>query len=524
MFAVGFVLLIACANVANLLLARAAVRQKEIAIRSALGASRWRVVQQLLTESVLLALTGGLLGLLLAYLGVRFLLSLNENLIPRANEIGIDGRALAFTFGVSLLTGVLFGLAPALQSSKTDLHETLKEGGRSGVAHARRWLRSSLVVFEVTSALVLLIGAGLLIKSFWRVQEVNPGFNPKNLLVMQLSLPNTKYKEPPQIDGFFQKILQEIAALPGVKSAGISSSLPMSGMNSSGSFAIEGRTTPPGEMAPWGNRWAAGASYFQTMNIPLIRGRYFDDRDVSNSPGAAIIDETMARKFWPNEDPLGKRLAFEGGQNNPRWREIVGIVRHVKQRGLDGESPVQYYYPHRQRPSSSVFLVIRTEAEPQSATSAVRGVIQSADKELPVFKVTTMERMVADSMSQRRFTTILLGVFALVALVLASVGLYGVMSYTVAQRTHEIGVRMALGASSWNRQGMTLVAAGAACGLAAAYGLTRLMASLLFGVRATDPLTFVLLPLALALVALLACYVPARRATKVDPMVALRSE
>jgi putative ABC transport system permease protein len=530
MFAVGFVLLIACANVANLLLARAAARQKEVAIRTALGASRWRVVQQLLTESVLLALIGGGLGLLLASWGMRLLLSLDENLIPRAHEIGIDGRVLAFTFGVSLSTGIIFGLVPALQSSKTDLHETLKEGGRTGVAHTRRWLRGSLVVFEVTSAIVLLIGAGLLIKSLWHVQKVNPGFDPYNLLLMQVSLPNTKYKEPAQIDGFYQRMQQEIAALPGVKSAGISSSIPLSGMNSSGSFTIEGRTVPPGQMAPWGSRWAAGATYFQTMNIPLIRGRYFDDRDVADSPGVAIIDETMARKFWSNEDPLGKRITFEGGRNNPRWREIVGIVGHVKQTGLDGESPVQYYFPHRQRSSSNVFLVVRTTTKPESLTSAVRGVIQSMDKELPVFRVMTMERMVENSTSQRRFSTILMGVFALVALVLASVGLYGVMSYTVAQRTHEIGIRMALGASAANvkrlvvRQGMILVALGIAAGLTAAYGLTRLMASLLFGVRATDPLTFVAFPLALALVALLACYLPARRATKVDPMVALRYE
>ncbi|MCI0339295.1 MAG: ABC transporter permease [Acidobacteria bacterium] len=531
MSAVGFVLLIACANVANLLLARAAVRQKEIAIRTALGAGRWRVVRQLLTESVLLALIGGLLGVLLAYWGIGLLLSLNENLIPRANEVGIDGRVLAFTFAVALLTGLLFGLVPALQVSKTDLHETLKEGGRSGVAHTRRWLRSSLVVFEVMSAIVLLIGAGLLIKSFRRVQEVNPGFNPNNLLVMQVSLPNTRYREPVQVDGFFQKILTEAAALPGVKSAGLSSTVPMSGGGSSGSFNIEGRTVPPGQMAPWGNRWAAGASYFQTMNIPLIRGRYFDDRDVIGAPGVAIIDETMARKFWPNEDPIGRRITFERDpQGNTLWREIVGIVGHVKQRGLDGESPVQYYYPHRQRPSSSVFLVARTVSEPQNMTGAVRGVIQSADKELPVFRVTTMERMVADSNSQRRFSTILLSVFALVALILASVGLFGVMSYTVAQRTHEIGIRMALGASKANvlklvvNQGLILTMIGVVFGLAAAFGLTRLMSTLLFGVRATDPLTFALLPFVLALVALLACYIPARRATKVDPMVALRYE
>jgi putative ABC transport system permease protein len=531
MFAVAFVLLIACANVANLLLARAAVRQKEVAVRTALGASRWRVVRQLLTESMLLSFVGGLVGLLIAYWGVKLLLSLNENLIPRAHEIGIDWRVLGFTLGVSLLTGVLFGLVPAIQVSKTDLHGSLKEGGRSGVAHTKKLLRNSLVVFEVTSALVLLIGAGLLIKSFMRVQEVNPGFNAENLLVMQVSLPTTKYREPAQIDGFFHRILQEIAALPRVKSTGISSSLPLSGSGSSGSFNIEGRTVQPGQMAPWGNRWAAGASYFQTMKIPLIRGRYFDDRDVIDAPGVAIIDETMARKFWPDEDPLGRRITFERDQQgNTRWREIVGIVGHVKHMSLDGTSPVQYYFPHRQLPSRNVFLVTRTAAEPESQTGIVRGVIQSADKELPVFRVRTMEQMIADSTSQRRFTTILLGVFALLALLLAAVGLYGVMSYTVAQRTHEIGIRMALGANQsdvlrlvvW--QGLLLVLVGVGIGLAAAFGLTRLMSNLLFGVRATDPLTYALLPLILALVALVACYVPARRATRVDPMVALRYE
>jgi putative ABC transport system permease protein len=532
MAAVGFVLLIACANVANLLLARAAARQKEMAIRLALGARAWRVIRQLLTESVLLALIGGALGLLLAKWGMRRLLSLDERLIPRAYEVGIDGRVLAFTFGISLLTGLLFGLAPALQSSRTDLHGTLKEGGRSGGA-TRGWMRKGLMVFEVTSALVLLIGAGLLIKSFWRVQEVNPGFDSNNLLTLQLDLPDTKYKEPAQIDDFFQRILSEIAALPGVKSTGISSTIPMSSSNQNDStFEIEGRVPMPGELGPWGDLWFAGANYFQTMNIPLIRGRYFDDRDVQDAPFVAIIDETMARKWWPNEDPIGKRIwVYENDpQGNKRWREIVGIVGHVKREGLDRESSVQYYLPHRQLPTGDVILTVRTVAEPESMNTAVRGVIQSADKELPVYRLTTMERMMADSTSQRRFATILLGIFALVALILASVGLFGVMAYTVAQRTHEIGIRMALGAQTLDihkliiRQGMNLVLTGVVIGLLAAFGLTRLMKSLLFGISETDTTTFVIIPLLLAVVAMLACYLPARRATKVDPLTTLRLE
>jgi predicted permease len=532
MAAVGFVLLIACANVANLLLARAAARQKEIAVRLALGAGRWRIIRQLLTESALLALIGGALGLLLASWGMRLLLSLSEGPIPRANEIGIDGRVLAFTFGLSLLTGLLFGLEPALQSSRTDLHETLKEGGRSGAAHTRGWMRSGLIVFEVTSTLVLLIGAGLLIKSFWRVQEVNPGFNPNNLLALQLDLPNTKYKEPAQIDGFYQRILTEIAALPGVKSVGLSSNIPMSRNGDASSFVIEGVTPLPGEHGPWGVLWFAGANYFQTMNIPLIRGRYFDDRDVLDSHFVAIIDERMARRWWPNEDPIGKRIwAYDSDlQGNRRWREIVGVVSNVKHRNLDGESPEQYYLPHRQRPTRNATLAVRTAAEPEDMTAAVRGVIRSADKELPVYRVSTMERMMADSTSQRRFAMILLSVFALVALILASVGLFGVMSYAVSQRAHEIGIRMALGAQTLDvlkvviKQGMSLVLTGVVIGLMTAFGLTRLMKTLLFGISETDTTTFVIIPLLLAAVAMLACYLPAKRAMQVDPLIALRSE
>jgi predicted permease len=528
--AVGCVLLIACANVANLLLARAAARQKEIAIRAALGAGRWRVVRQLLTESVLLALLGGGLGLALAVWGVDALLSINQAQIPRAYEIGLDWGVLAFTFAVSVLTGILFGLVPAFQSAKTDLHETLKEGGRSGAAHTGRFMRYALVAAEMALALVLLVGAGLLSKSFLRLQEVNPGFQPRNLLSLQLALPTFKYREPHQVADFYQQALQQIRALPGVESVGATSILPLSGTNSSGSFRIEGREVPPGQSSPHGDRWSVTPDYFQTMKIPLIKGRFFTERDGRDAPSVAIIDETMARKYWPNEDPVGKRISFEGTPENRIWREVVGIVGHVKHRGLEGESRVQYYLPHAQRQSPGMFLVARTANDPTGLASAVRGVIRGLDAELPVFRVTTLEQLVADSLSQRRFALILFGVFAGVALALAAVGLYGVMAYSVTQRTHEIGIRMALGARPGQvcklvvGQGMRVALIGLGIGLGTAFGVTRLMASMLFGVGAKDPEVFAIISAVLTLVALVACYLPARRATRVDPMVALRYE
>jgi putative ABC transport system permease protein len=527
--AVAFVLLIACANVANLLLARAASRHKEIAIRSALGAGRWRVIRQLLTESILLAIVGGALGLALANWGMKALLALNKDQIPRANEIGIDPTVLLFTAGVALLTGIFFGIFPALQTSKIDLHAVLKEGGRSG--SARRSMRGPLVVAEVALALVLLVGAGLLLKSFQKLQEVNPGFKPDHLLTMQISLPTTKYRDRQQIDGFFQRALEKVRALPGVQSAAVSTTVPMSGVNTAGSFVIEGRTIAPGEMAPWGNRWFAGANYFETLGIPLIKGRFFDDRDVRESMQVAIIDDAMEQKFWPDENPLGRRISFQrDAQGNPIWREVVGVVGHVKHNGLEGDSPVQYYVPHRQIPVSTVFLVSRTAVDPASMAAPVRSSIQEVDRELPVFRVTTMERMVADSMTQRRFAMTLLAVFATVALVLASVGLYGVMSYSVMNRTNEIGIRMALGAKVTDvlamvvGQGMRLSIIGVGIGLVGAFGLTRIMQSLLFAVSATDIITYLAVSVLLTTVSLVACLVPARRATQVDPMEALRYE
>jgi predicted permease len=527
---VGLVLLIACANVANLLLARAADRQKEMAIRTALGAGRRRVIRQLLTESALLALMGGAIGLSLAWLGINALVKVNQVQIPRASEIGVDWRALAFTLGVSLLTGFVFGLVPALQISRADLHETLKEGGRTGSSGARAWVRNTLVVLEMALALVVLVSAGLLVRSFLRVQRVNPGFAPQNTLAVSLVLPATKYKEPVQRVNFYKEALQRIRALPGVQSAGATSILPLSGNNSSGSFQIEGRVTPQGQSSPHGDRWAATTDYFSTMKIPIIRGRFFDDRDMLESQPVAIIDETMARKYWPDEDPLGKRITFQGGPNNPVWREIVGIVGHVKHMGLDGESRVQYYIPHSQTQNAFMSLVIRASVDPTSLTGAVRGAISGLDKDLPVFRVKTMDQFVIDSMSQRRFAMALVGIFAAVAMALACVGLYGVLSYSITQRLREIGIRMALGASGADvlrlvvGQGMLLALAGVALGSGAAFLLTRLMANLLFGVTPSDPLTFVTIASLLTLVALVACFAPARRATRVDPIVALRYE
>jgi putative ABC transport system permease protein len=527
---VGLVLLIACANVANLLLARAADRQKEMAIRTALGAGRRRVIRQLLTESAMLAVIGGALGLALAWFGIGALVKVNQVQIPRVNEIGVDWRALAFTLGVSLLTGVVFGLVPALQASKADLHETLKEGGRTGTGGSRAWIRNTLVVLEMALALVVLISAGLLIRSFLRLQQVNPGFAPQNTLAMSLALPATKYKEPAQRANFYKEALQGIRALPGVQSAGAVSNLPLSGDNSSGSFRIEGREVPQGQSLPHGDRWAASSDYFSTMKIPIIRGRFFDDRDTMESQPVAIIDEAMARKYWPDEDPLGKRISFQSVNGNRIWRDIVGIVGHVRHRGLEGESRVQYYVPHSQTQNAFMSLVVRANVDPTSLTGAVRGAISGLDKDMPVFRVKTMDQFVSDSMAQRRFAMTLVGIFAGVAMALACVGLYGVLSYSITQRLHEIGIRMALGARAADvlwlvvGQGMLLALAGVALGGVAAFLLTRLMANLLFGVTASDPLTFATIALLLTLVALTACLAPALRATKVDPIEALRYE
>ncbi|HKP87961.1 MAG TPA: ABC transporter permease [Blastocatellia bacterium] len=534
---VAAVLLIACTNVANLLLARASARQKEIAIRTALGATRARVVRQLLTESVLLALAGGLFGLGIAYLGIRLIVvGVPQNIsnsILGWKLIGLNPQVLGFTVLVSLITGIIFGLIPAFHASKPDLNDSLKEGGRTGSEGGRRnFVRSVLVVVEVAMALVLLVVAGLLIRSFARLQEVNPGFNPQNVLSMQLSLPRSKYAETDQLSAFYDQALERIKTLPGAQFAAFGTNLPMSGNNSSASFAVEGLQVPPGESSPHGDPHMVSADYFKTMQIPLLAGRYFDERDSKDSLPVTIVDETLAKRYWPDEDAVGKRIAafFESSQNQPKWRQVVGVVKNVKRYGLDGKIKEQYYFPQSQNPQRSMYLLVRTATDPTSLVAPIRDAIHEVDKDQPIFRVMTMEQVVSNSVAQPRFTTVLLAIFAGVALLLAAVGIYGVMSYSVNQRTHEIGIRMALGARPSDvlkmvlRYGMTITLVGVAIGLAGAFLVTRVMSSLLFGVGAHDPITFAAIPLILAGVALGACFVPARRATKVDPMVALRYE
>jgi putative ABC transport system permease protein len=525
--AVAFVLLIACANVANLLLARAAGRQKEVAIRAALGAGRARIVRQLLTESALLALAGGAAGLLLAKWGMNLLLTLAPQNLPRISGVSLDSRVLAFTAVVTLLTGVIFGLVPALQASKPNLGEMMKDAGARGSTEGgrRQYVRSSLVVLEVASALLLLVGAGLLIRSFWRLQQVDPGFNPNNALTVSVTLPPRKYSEENQQAAFFQQLLEKVRTLPGVQAAGVTVSMPLAGGFIYG-FVIEGRPPLPPGAGQSTNYSAVSADYFKAMGIPLLRGRVFTEQDAKSTTSVAVISETMAKRMFPNEDPIGKRIHITNGPTV--FREIVGIVGDVKQDGLDQDTTLQTYEPFTQQTYSSMTLVVRTASDPTNQTAAIRNQVLSIDKEQPIARISTLEQRVSASVAQQKFSMLLLGVFAAVALVLAVVGIYGVLSYAAAQRTHEIGIRMALGARAGDvlkmviGQGMRLVLSGVALGLGAALGLTQLMKRLLFGVEAVDPMTYSFIAVLLTLVALFACWIPARRAAKVDPIVALR--
>ncbi|MFY9609351.1 MAG: ABC transporter permease [Blastocatellia bacterium] len=529
--AVAFVLLIACANVGNLLLARSAARQKEIAIRSALGAARRRLVRQLLTESVMLALAGGGLGLLFSLWGVGLVESLGSKVNPMLNSIPIDLRVLGFTVAISALTGIVFGLAPALHVSKLDLNESLKDGGRSSRPGAsRNRLRGALVLSEVAMALVLLISAGLLIKTVIRLRDVNTGFNPENLLTMNVALPNAKYPNAPTWIAFYNQIIERIESLPGVKAAGVTSVLPFSGNFDGRGLAVETRPKPRGEEISV-DLYIATPGYLRAVEIPLLEGRTLAEQDVEASPLVALVNKTMAEELWPNDDAIGKRIKFPGSDKRPQpWRTVVGVVSDVAQYGLDRKPPMQLYLPESQFPTSFMTLVVRTGSNPAGMTAAIRNEILAVDKDQAVFKIASMEQLLGDSISLRRFSMLLLIVFACIALTLAAVGIYGVITYSVSQRSHEIGIRMALGAGRKDilklviGQGMTLTLAGVAIGLGAAFGLTRVMEGLLFGVSATDPVTFVVISAVLAGVALGACFVPARRASKVDPMIALRYE
>ena len=527
--AVGFVLLIACANVASLLLARVTARHKEVAIRMAIGASRWRIIRQLLIESILLSSVSGLAGLLVAYWGTDLLVAMAPAEVPRLGEVGLRAPVFAWTLGVSMITGVLFGLAPALGASKPDLNESLKEGGRSAAGTGRSRMRNILVVSELALALVLLIGAGLMIRSFARLQNVSPGFDPKNLLTMNISLPRQKYGENAKISSFFNRLLEGVGSVPGVEAVGGIDPLPLGGSDGTTGFVVEG--APPravGDRPEVGERTIT-SDYFNTMRIPLLKGRAFSESDREDAPRVVVINEALAQRFWPDEEAIGKRLGFRAKEPQI-WHEVVGIVGNVKHRSLDADPKPELYFPYSQYPGTFMTLVARTASDPVNAITAIRNQVLALDADQPVFDIKTMNERLSKSIAVSRFIMLMLGAFATLSTLLAAVGIYGLMAYTVAQRTHEIGVRMALGAEASDvvklvlGQGLKLVVAGVGLGVAGALSLTRLMQSLLFNLSATDPLTFIVISTILAGVALAACFLPARRATRVDPMVALRCE
>jgi putative ABC transport system permease protein len=527
--AVGFVLLIACANVASLLLARAAARRKEFAVRSALGAGRARLARQLITESLLLGLLGGGLGLLLALWGTDLLSAAAPPGIPRVREVGVDGRVILFTGGVALLTGLLFGLAPALQAARTDLNEALKEGARGdGGSPRRHRARALLVVAETALALVLLAGAGLMLRSLLRLQAIDPGFDPRHVLAVHVELPDARYPDERRRADFFRAALERLASLPGAQAAGAVFPLPMGGDRLIFSFGIEGRPVAEADR-PSAGYYVVSPDYFRAMGIHLMSGRAFTERDREGAPRVAIINATMARQFWPGEDPVGRRIVIDNGPQD-LWREIVGVVQDVKHTELEGDSVAQMYEPYPQAPLPLMTLTVRAAGAPEGLAEAARRAILALDKDQPVSRTATMDRLLAESIARPRYSLLLLGVFAGVALLLATVGIYGLLSHSVTQRTREIGIRMALGARRGQvlvlviANGMRLALLGIGAGLLGAIALTRLMSSLLYRVSPTDPATLAAVALLLAGAALLACLVPARRATRVDPMGALRCE
>jgi putative ABC transport system permease protein len=528
--AVGLVLLIAVGNVANLMLARATVREREMALRLSLGAPRGFLIRQLLTESVLLALAGGAAGLALSYGGIQLLRAWNPGNLPLAGSIQLDSRALGFMLLVSVLTGVLFGLAPALQSSRANLNSTLKEGGRGTAGSARRHTRAALVIAEVALSLMLLVAAGLLLRSLARLQQVTGGFAapPKELLTMAISPTDRKYDDAGPVRAYYDQVVERARRLPGVQSAAVSDSLPPNRQADADIFMIQGQALPPGEMNPAVSKPIVGPGYFETMRIPLRKGRYFTEYDTQSSAPVVIVSETLARHFFPGQDPIGRRIK-QSAPDDP-YMEIVGVVGDVKYTGLQKETDAAHYIPYRQNYGRQMFLVVRSTLGAAGLAPVLRRQIQSIDPGVTLNAVSTMHQALDTDFAQPRFNTILLVLFAGIALLLAAVGLYGVIAYSVAQRTHEIGVRMALGAGRANvlgmmmRQGARLALIGIALGLAGAFILTRLLSTLLFGVGATDPFTFAAVALGLLAVSLLATFIPAHRATRISPIAALRYE
>lgn len=534
-FAVGFVLLIACANVANLLLSGAAKRQKEIAIRTALGATRLRLIRQLLTESVVLSLLGGLLSLILALRAISLIKTIipeaTNAIIPGWDKIGLDARVFGFTLLVSVLTGMLFGLAPAIYASKVDLNESLKEGTKGSAGSSRHRVRNILVISEIALALMLLIGAGLMIKSFQLLQHVNPGFETDNLLTMELPLSEAKYPTLAQQVIVLQQFEERINSIQGVKAAGLVFALPLSGHGASRTFTIEGQPPPTPTQEPRAGFNAISPTYLRAMGIPLLKGETFTQQDLlNNSNGKVIINSTLAQRYWPNEEPLGRRLKIGGAQSKNPWLTVIGVAGDVKHIGLDSDVKSEIYVPITQAPAPLVALVVRTASDPTKLVADVRNQIQSIDKDQPIGNIKTMNQVLAEAVAQPRLYTILIGIFAGLALLLAVLGIYSMMAYSVVQRTQEIGIRMALGAQPRDilrlvlSEGMRLTLIGVAIGLVGSFVVTRLISSLLFGVSATDPVTFIAVTSLSIVIALIASYVPARRATKVDPMIALRYE
>ena len=543
---VGAVLLIACANIANLLMARATARRKEMAIRTAVGASRWRIARQLLTESTVVSLIGGVIGLFLAYWGVQLILYISPTAIPRSREIGLDWNVLIFTIGVSFVTGILFGLIPAIQAGEVDVNETLKETGRG--TSGRHWLRSSLVVAEVATTLVVLIFAGLMIRSFYKLQQVDPGFSHEHLTSFSISLPQKKYETLDARGSFYTRLLENIRALPGVESAAAASGLPLGNNGWQTSFVIDGQPVPPREQTPLMEACLVTPDYFKAMNIPVLRGRVFTDRDDRShlagrdlsklnenqrefaGVNSIVIDEEFARRHWPNEDPVGKRVKLGTADDAPKL-EVLGVVGRVKMESLNQNSDrVQGYFAFNQAPSGGMTVLVKGASDPNQLIASMRNAVKEIDPDQPIYNPRTMDEIRAESVQGERLTLTLLSLFAGIALVLAIVGIYGVMSYSVTQRTHEIGIRMAIGARPRDvfkmilGHGMKLALIGVVIGLGLAFWVTRYMATMLFGVEPTDATTFGGITAILVAVALLACYLPGRRATKVEPTISLRYE